>query len=347
MNGKDYYRILGVDKKATPKEVKGAYRRLARKYHPDVNPGDKQAEEKFKDLSEAYAVLGDPERRKQYEAFGSGWQSAPPGGGFQSVNFDLGDVGFGDLFDSLFGRVGGRAAQQRGKERGNDITYDLEVTVPESVLGATKSLKLTIQDPCPQCEGSGSQVQPCPACGGSGRQRGGAMFSLGLCLQCRGSGEILSGVCPQCSGKGFQPRNRSIEVKIPAGVGEDSKVRIAGEGQAGVGGGKRGDLMLKIHIKENGVFKRQGQDVLTELTVPFPDAILGAEVSVPTVSGKAKVKVPPGTQSGQTLRLRGLGAPSLNGKAKGDQLVQIKIAVPTNLDEEGQKLVEKVRGLYK
>jgi len=349
MNGKDYYKTLGVDRKASPKELKEAYRRLARKYHPDVNPDSKEAEEKFKELSQAYAVLGDPDRRKQYDMFGTGFQAGPPpGGGFQAgtINFDFGDVGFGDLFDSLFGRVGGRAATHRESRAGRDIIQDLVITVPESVLGVTKAIQLTVQDPCARCGGSGGQVQPCAACGGSGQQRMRAgIFAASICPQCRGSGEVVAGSCADCKGMGYLPRMRNIEVKVPAGVGEGAKVRVGGEGSAGTDGGRRGDLLLRIHIREDGFFRRKGQDVLVEASVTFPDAALGAEISVPTVTGSAKV--PSGTQSGQTLRLRGLGAPSLNGREKGDQLVQIKIAVPTKLDEEGRRLVEKVTELYK
>lgn len=353
MNGKDYYQVLGLERKATQKDIRDAYRRLARKYHPDVNPGDKKAEGRFKEISAAYAILGDAERRKKYDASGSAWQQGPPpGGGFgtTTVDFgDLGDIGFGDLFDSLFGRVGGRAASQRerGSDRGSDVNYDVEIGVAESVLGTNRTLRLTMQDPCAQCRGTGGKVQPCPACGGTGRQRGGGtIFSLGVCPQCRGSGEILSGSCPACGGSGSVSRNRSIEMKIPAGVGEGAKVRVAGEGQAGLGNGKRGDLFLRVHVREDEVFKRKGQDVVSEAWITFPDAALGSEISVPTVGGSAKVKVPAGTQDGQTLRLRGLGAPALNGKAKGDQLVQVRISVPTKLNEEGRRLVERVRDLY-
>lgn len=353
MNGKDYYQVLGVDRKATQKEIKEAYRHLARKYHPDVNPGDKKAEDRFKEISAAYAVLGDAERRKKYDTLGSAWQHGPPpGGGFggTTVDFgDLGDIGFGDLFDSLFGRVGGRAASQRERasDRGSDVNYDVEIGVAESVLGTNRTLRLTIQDPCAQCRGTGGKVQTCPACGGSGRQGGGrTILSLAACPQCQGSGEILAGSCSVCGGSGAVTRNRSIEVKIPAGVGEGSKVRVAGEGQAGLGSSKRGDLFLRVHVREDGVFKRKGQDVVGEAWITFPDAALGAEITVPTVRGSAKVKVPAGTQDGQTLRLRGLGAPALNGKAKGDQLVQVRISVPTKLNEEGRRLVERVKDLY-
>ncbi len=318
---RDYYDILGVPRNASDKEIRQAYRRLARKYHPDVNPGDKAAEEKFKEINAAYEVLSDPEKRRKYDKYGDRWQYADQieemqrraggrgfrfgeGGPFEFDLGDLGDFGFGGIFD-LFRRG-------RGRMRPADLTYNVEVSLQEAYTGATRLLQLTVQEPC---------------------------------ATCGGAGEIAGAICHVCQGAGVLERTRRLEVKIPPGVREGSRVRIPGEGQAGADG-RRGDLYLLVSVRPDPRFQRKGDDLEQTVSVPFTDLVLGGEVQVPTVTGRVALKIPPLTQNGRVFRLRGLGMPHLeNPQVKGDMYVKVVAKLPERLDEREKALFEELKAL--
>jgi len=364
MEFKDYYATLGVPKTATEKEIKQAYRRLARKYHPDVNPGNKQAEEKFKEISEAYEVLSDKDKRAKYDQYGEYWRQATkagaegwPGGfttqtGPGAPEFDLGG-GFSDLFETLFGGRT-RTTTSRGRTRqapGRDITHDIEVTLEEAYSGATRNLVLTVPEACPVCGGTGDQPgarrQTCPTCRGTGRSSGIGGLLGQDCETCGGAGTVAAERCSNCRGTGSVERQRRLEVKIPPGVDEGSKIRLAGEGSPGVPGGPRGDLYLTVHVRPHPQFERKGDDLTVEVPITFPEAALGAEISVPTLTGRVKMKVPPGTQSGQSFRLAGLGMPRLRGSGRGDQYVKVKVTVPRNLAPREREIISELASLRK
>lgn len=368
--GKDLYEILGVSKGATEKEIKAAYRKLARKLHPDVNPGDKAAEERFKDISEAYEVLSDPEKRKKYDAFGSHWQYAGAGaagnGGFTyrpgggaggpqtgqggGFEFDIHDLG--DLFGGFFGGAGGAGAGRRGgPQRGEDLQYEIEVSLDESFHGGERRFTITAPDHCPTCHGTGAEpgakTETCPQCKGAGRGRsvGGFTFDIGeACERCHGVGQVPSQSCHTCKGRGIIERPRAVTVSIPKGVSDGNKLRVAGQGNPGLGGGPSGDLILIVRTRPHPLFERKGDDLFVDLPVTFAEAALGGEVQVPTMTGKVTMKVPPGVQSGQQLRLTGQGMPRRSG-GSGDLYARLRVIVPKNLTEEERTLIEKLREL--
>jgi DnaJ-class molecular chaperone len=327
MNGpsyKDYYKILGVQRSADEKEIKSAYRKLARKYHPDVNPGDKSAESKFKEISEAYEVLSDAEKKAKYDRFGDQWKaysqsgsrrtgtSAPQDMGFE-VEFGGSGLNFGDFFESLFGRKG---REQRAPDKGEDVEYGIDLALEEARSGATKNLRLTVEDICPRCNGAGMI------------QDSGGRFNLGS-------------ACPQCRGHGRIPSVRNVEVKIPAGVTEGQRIRLAGEGTAAPNG-KRGDLYLLVRLKPHPVFQREGQDLTVDVPVPYTVAALGGEISVPTLNGKRILPVPAGVQSGQRIRVSGQGLPGRSGKASGDLYARVRVSVPKDLSEKERGLLREL-----
>lgn len=331
MNGptyKDYYKILGVPKTADEKEIKSAYRKLARKYHPDVNPGDKSAEEKFKEISEAYDVLSDPHKRSQYDLFGEQWKQAsqsgfrwdgasPFGRGSETQGFEFDFGGFGglsDLFESLFGGQRGRTA--RAAERGEDVEYGIDLTLEEAMLGATKSLTLKVEDICPRCRGTG------------------------FTRDARGNYQMGT-VCSECHGAGRIERMRRVEVKVPAGVSEGQRIRLAGEGAAGATG-KRGDLYLLVRMKPHPHFERKGNDLYTDVTIPYTVAALGGEATVPTLTGERTLSIPPGVQSGQKIRVAGQGLPALKGRKPGDLYAQVRISVPRDLSPRERDLLREL-----
>lgn len=353
----DYYQILGVDKSASADEIKKAYRKLAVKYHPDRNPGDKAAEEKFKEVSSAYEVLSDSQKRAQYDQFGheaytSGGAAGGPGGfgGFGGGvdPFDLfqqmfgGGGGFGDLFGG-----GRRRRNPSGAADGSDLRYDLEIDFEEAVYGADRKIVIPRLSSCPDCKGSGcadgSGRKTCPQCGGSGQvTMSQGFFSIRqACPKCGGTGQIVENPCKKCHGDGRIQIEKTLSIHIPPGVDTGSRLRVAGEGESGVRGGRAGDLYVMIHVKEHEIFHREGNDVLVELPVDFVTATLGGLIDVPTVSGKARMKVPAGSQSGTTLRIRGKGMPSLRGGSRGDMHVRFVVEVPQKLSREQQSLLEK------
>lgn len=350
---KDYYDILGIERGADEKAIKAAYRRLARECHPDVNPDDPGAEERFKELSQAYAVLADPQKRAAYDRYGHDFASRAGDGGAQYTwqssggpgPFGPSDAGgLGDLFETLFGGgTGGHAATRQARpERGRSLERDIVVDFADAVFGTEQSVRIELDEPCEDCSGHGYSYRSCPSCNGTGADAARRTF-LGMspCAECRGAGEVPDRRCEGCRGTGTRHRSRRVSVTIPAGVQDGSRVRVRGEGMAGVAGGPRGDLMLTVRTKEHSFFGRKGDDLTCEVPVSFAEACFGAEITVPTKDGRAKLKVPPGSQSGRVLRLRGMGVPHLNGSGTGDQLVTLRVSVPTKVSREARKLIEE------
>ncbi|PYP86601.1 MAG: molecular chaperone DnaJ [Blastocatellia bacterium AA13] len=346
MANTDYYKVLGVPRGAKPDEIKKAYRRLARKHHPDVNPGSKDAEEKFKQISEAFDVLSDPKKREVYDQYGyysdqipAGARSAP-GGGFDFSEF--GATGFKDIFSELFGSSRSQSSRVRRSE-GADIEYGITITFNEAMAGVTKRIEIDRSDVCPSCKGTGeagSGTVSCPNCGGSGQQTG-IFGASGKCAQCGGSGTV-GRRCPTCNGRGISAIREGIRVKIPAGVDTGSRVRVPNKGHAGPLGGPPGDLYIITNVEDHQYFKRQGDNIYCTIPITVPEAALGARIEVPTIDGKALLRIPPGTQSGQKFRLRDRGAPSLRaGGARGDQFVEVKITLPKVIGEETKELLQK------
>lgn len=354
----DYYELLGVPRKASLKEIRQAYRRLARKYHPDLNPGDKAAEEKFKQIQAAYEVLSDPKKRKIYDQFGfyaEGYQGGPPPGappGAGEVHFDFGGFDFGgpsgtsfrDLFSQFFRGFGTEPpVSARGPQRGTDLEYEVEIGFWEAIRGTVKKFSITRLDTCPDCRGSGSAGtgQICSSCGGTGRSTqtaGGLRFNL-TCPQCGGSGR-LQNICRRCGGQGLVQRAETIDVRIPAGVQTGSRVRVPGRGNAGVGGGPPGDLYFIIRVQPHPYFDRRGDDIYTVVPITVTEAALGAKVEVPTIDGRALLRIPPGTSSGQKFRLREKGVVSARRPGvRGDQIVEVQVVVPKPVDERVRNLL--------
>ncbi len=345
---RDYYEVLGVTRSANDEELKKAYRRLAIQFHPDRNPGDKQAEEKFKELNEAYQILSEPERRAQYDRFGHAAFQGPQGpGGFGGFDFTQGfEEVFSDIFGDFFGT--GRGRSRSRSRRGDDLRYDLEVEFEEAARGSEKTVKFQRLTLCESCNGSrargGSEgARTCPNCRGTGQvrtQQG--FFSISTtCGQCRGEGTIIADPCPKCQGQGRVRKPVSLSVKIPPGVDNGSRLKLRNEGEAGFGGGPNGDLYVVVHVKEHALFVRQDNDVVIEVPVSFPQGALGAEIDVPTLEGKIKLKVPAGTQSGKVLRLKGKGFTDLHGYGRGDQLVRIVVETPRRLTARQRELLEE------
>jgi molecular chaperone DnaJ len=351
MAKRDFYEALGLNRNADQEEIKQAYRRLAREYHPDVNQGDKEAEARFKEVKEAYDVLIDPRKREMYDQFGY-QEGAFQGGGFGGFG-DMGGFssGFEDIFDAFFG--GGFSAGRRQQEsyRGSDLRYDLEITLEEAVKGKETHIKIPRTEKCTACGGSGakdgSSVVKCPDCGGTGQQQVikktvlGSFVSIRSCGKCQGSGTIIKDICSKCRGQGSVLRERKIEIKIPAGVDDGSRVRMSGEGEAGLRGGPPGDLYVFIHVRPHKIFQRQNNDLFCEFPISFTHAALGADLEVPTIDGKARLRIPEGTQSETVFRLKGKGVPSLRGFARGDQLVKIKVEVPRRLNARQKNILRE------
>ena len=350
---KDYYASLGVPKTATAAEIKKAYRKLARQHHPDANKGDAASEEKFKEISEAYDVLSDETKRKEYDEartlFAGGGFRMPRGGGGGGVPFDLSDLfgggggggggGIGDIFTTIFS--GGRRTSQAGR-RGADAETEVTLSFDDAARGVTVPLQLAATGPCPTCHGSGAKpgtsARVCPRCEGTGsssRNAGGFAFAE-PCRECRGRGLVVDDPCPTCSGVGQTVNTRTIRTRIPAGVGDGQRIRIPGKGQPGLNGGPAGDLIVHVHVQAHGIFGRKGDNLTLTLPVTFPEAALGATVKVPTLDGPpVSVKIPAGTTSGRTLRVRGKGVARRDG-THGDLLVTVEVAVPTTLTDEAK-----------
>jgi molecular chaperone DnaJ len=342
---RDYYEILGVSRTATDDELKKAYRKLALKFHPDRNPDDRSAEERFKEISEAYQVLCDPERRSLYDRFGHA--AFEQGGGAAGFDFNAGfeDI-IGDLFGDFFGTGRGRGGRGRGR-RGQDLRYELEISFEEAAFGCDKTISVPRLARCETCGGRGAKPgtapRTCPQCQGSGQvrfQQG--FFSIAkTCGHCNGQGTIITNPCPTCGGNGAQRRVQQLSIKIPAGVDNGSRLKLRGEGESGPGATSPGDLYVVLHVREHPLFVREGTDVVCEVPVSFAQAALGAEVEVPTLAGPARVKVPAGTQSGQVFRLKGRGIPDVNGYGRGDEVIRVLVETPRKLSARQRELLEE------
>jgi molecular chaperone DnaJ len=348
----DYYDVLAVQPSASEKDITRAYRKLAKQYHPDANPGNQQAEERFKAVSAAYDVLGDAAKRKEYDEVrqmvASGVPFGGPGGGFQSFQFEDG-VGLGDLLGGLFGRGrrgrGGRGGAARGPQRGADLETELHLDFLDAVHGVTTTVGFTADAVCSVCGGSGAKPgtapEVCPECGGRGEiliDQGPFSFSQ-VCPRCGGRGSVIKDPCPNCRGRGVEVRPREVKVRVPPGVKDGQRIRVKGRGGAGTNGGPPGDLYVVVHVRPHPVFGREGKNLTVRVPVTFVEAALGAQVKVPTLDGTVTVKVPPGTQSGKTVRVRGRGIATARGNP-GDLLVTFDVAVPQKLDDKERKAIE-------
>jgi molecular chaperone DnaJ len=356
MSKRDYYEVLGVERNAGQQEVKSAYRKLAQKYHPDKNPGDKEAEERFKEGAEAYAVLSDQEKRARYDRFGhQGVSGAGGAGGFGAGGIDptiFAD--FSDILGDFFGMGGGRGrGGSSGMTRGADLRYDLTLTFEEAAFGVETALRVPRLEGCEKCKGTGSAggaaPAACSACGGRGQVR----FTQGFftvartCPQCRGEGRVISDPCRECGGEGRVEQERSLSVKIPAGVDTGARLRLVGEGEHGRRGGPAGDLYVAVQVRPHAKFRRDGSTVFSKFAISYPQAVLGTTVEVDTLHGKAPLDVPPGTSHGKDFRLRSQGIERLDGSGKGDHVVTVEIEVPSprNLSEEEQQLLRRLAEL--
>jgi molecular chaperone DnaJ len=358
MPKRDYYEVLGVARDASEAEIKKAYRQLARQYHPDMNPGDKAAEAKFKEVQEAYEVLSDADKRARYDQFGhAGAEAGGPGfGGFDFGGAGADFGGFGDIFDMFFGGGFGRTSRRQGPERGADLRLDIEIPFEEAVFGGEKEVGVPRQERCSSCDGSGAapgtRPRTCPTCHGSGQVRVAQNTPLGhfqtirTCHQCHGQGTIIETPCPACRGRGVVQRTRKIKIKIPPGVDTGARLRMAGEGESGARGGPPGDLYIYISVQLHPFFQRDGFDILCEVPVNMVQAALGDRIMVPTLDGKVELNIPAGTQSGSVFRIKGKGIPRLNGAGRGDQHVRVHVETPTSLTEKQKELLREFGRLY-
>lgn len=351
MSKRDYYEVLGVDRSASEDDLKKAYRKLARKYHPDVNRDNpKEAEEKFKEVNEAYEILSNAERRAQYDQFGHAAFDAANGGG----GFSGGAGGFSDIFDMFFGGQSGfgfGGGRRNGPERGPDLRYDMEIKFEEAAFGMETEIQVPRTEDCSACQGSGSapgtHPETCPDCRGTGQVQVtqntpfGRMVNVRACERCRGEGKIIKTPCKECRGRGKVRVNRKIKIKIPAGVDNGSRLRVAHEGEAGQRGGPPGDLYVYLFVKPHKLFTREGNDVICEVPINFVQASLGDEIEVPTLDGKVKLKIPEGTQTGTTFRIKDKGIPHLRGHGRGDQHVRVKLITPKKLTDRQKELLQE------
>lgn len=353
---RDYYEVLGVDRNADEETIKRAYRKLAKKYHPDMNPGDKDAAEKFAEASEAYSVLSDPDKRRQYDQFGhAAFENGGAGGAGGFGGFDFNDIfgsgGFGDIFGDIFGG-GGRSSANNGPRRGASLRAIVHISFEEAVFGCKKEIELTLKDTCKTCGGSGARPgtspETCPHCHGTGqiRQTQQSMFgmiqNIQTCPHCGGAGKIIRDKCPDCHGSGFTSSRKKIQVDIPAGIDDGQSIRIRDKGEPGVNGGPRGDLLVQVAVAPHPIFQRDGVDIYSSAPVSFAQAALGGDIRLNTVDGDVVYTVKPGTQTGTRIRLRGKGVPSIHNKnVRGDQYVTLIVQTPTNLSKEAKELLRE------
>ena len=357
MAERDYYEVLGISRDASQGDIKKAYRKLAMKHHPDQNPDDPMAEEKFKEIGEAYEVISDEEKRAAYDRYGHAAFKSGGGGGRGGFHDPMdifsqvfGGGGGGSMFDDLFGGGGGGGGRRRdrsGKKRGSDLRYDLEITLEEAAEGVEKELEIEKYASCVKCSGSGSKsgsagTITCSTCGGRGvvGQQRGIFIQQATCPDCRGSGQIIADPCEDCGGDGRKQAPERVSIRIPAGVDDGTRLRSTGKGDAGMRGGPAGDLYVFLHLRDHDVFQRDADDLYCEVPLPFSTAALGGELEVPTLTGSATMKVPAGTQGGTTFRLRDRGMPALNGRGKGDLHVEVQVEVPTRLNSDQRERLE-------
>lgn len=345
---KDYYEILNISKDASQDEIKSSFRRLAKKYHPDLNPNDKEAEQRFKEVNEAYEVLGNPEKRKRYDTFG-------PEGVNGQAGYGQGFGGFGDIFDDIFDifgdGFGNTSSKRRGPVRGADLRYDLVLEFEEAVFGVEKEIQVRKSETCGTCDGTGvkpgSSKKTCDKCNGSGEIRYaqqtpfGQFVRVATCDKCGGSGEIIEEKCDTCSGTGKEIKTKKIKIKVPAGVDTGSIISVKGEGEAGDRGGPPGDLFIYVNVREHSIFNRKGNDIYFTMPISFTDAALGAEIEIPTLEGEESYTIPEGTQTGTKFRLKNRGVPNVRGVGKGDLYFIVKVKVPKKLTEKQKELLRE------
>ena len=350
---RDYYEVLGIAKGASEDEIKKAYKKMARKYHPDLNPGDKEAEEKFKEVNEAYEVLSDPDKKARYDQYGHAGvdPNFGAGAGFDG-SFDFGDLGdiFGNFFGGGFGG-GGRRTNPNAPQRGESIRLSLTISFEEAAFGCEKEITVERMEQCGTCSGSGCAAgttpEVCPDCHGTGQVQVRRQTPMGVfatsspCGRCGGKGKIIHQPCPDCRGTGAVRKRKTIKASVPAGIDNGQTISIRGQGHAGKNGGPAGDLLITITVRPHELFRREGTSVLCEAPITFAQAVLGAELEIPTIDGKVKYDLPEGTQSGTTFRLKGKGIPSINGRGRGDQYVTVYIETPRNLNKEQKDALKK------
>ena len=352
---RDYYEVLGVNKGASSDELKKAYRKEAKKYHPDLHPGDKEAEAKFKEVNEAYEVLSDPEKKSRYDQFGHAGVDPNFGAGGGGNPFGGGFGDFGDIFGDIFGNFGfGGGARRNGPKRGRDIHKTIEITFEEAAFGCKKTLNIEKMEACKTCSGTGAKPgtnpKSCPRCGGSGQVTTQTRTPLGYirnvtaCPDCGGSGQVIESPCPDCGGKGKVRAKKTIELNVPEGINEGQTLQIGGAGEPGERGGPSGNLLVTIRIKKHDIFVRRENDVYINIPITFVQAALGASIKVPTISGVVEYDIPAETQSGSTFRLRGKGIPYLHGKNRGDQYVTVEVETPKNLTQHQKDLLREFDG---
>lgn len=350
---RDYYEVLGVSKSASDADIKKAYRKLAKQYHPDINPGNKEAEAKFKEINEAYEVLGDAQKRAQYDQFGHAGFEQGGFGGFGGFS-DFGDFGgFGDIFETIFGGgFGGRTSRaRRGPQKGADLKSSVEISFEEAAFGVEKEISIHRMETCDKCEGSGTKpgtkASTCQHCNGTGqiqyKQRTpfGQFVNIKTCDVCHGEGKVITNPCDACNGKGRIRRQKKIKINVPAGIDDGQTMRLEGEGEPGIKGGPSGDLFISVRVKPHAIFQRQGNDVICEMPITFVQAALGTELEVPTLDGRVKYNVPEGTQTGSVFRLKNKGIPFLRGSGRGDQYVKVHVEVPKKLNEKQKALLRE------
>ncbi len=356
---RDYYEILGVKKDATEAELKKAYRKMAMKYHPDQNPGDKTAEEKFKEVNEAYEVLSDAQKRAQYDQFGHA-AFEQGAGGFSGQGFDMGDLG--DIFSSMFGGgfggfggFSGGSARRNGPRRGKDVNVNIQLTFEEAIFGCKKEISVAISDECDTCHGTGakegSHPESCPNCHGTGQERVvqqsmfGSVTSVRTCSKCGGTGKIVKDPCNTCRGTGKVRKTKKYEVNVPKGIDNGQTIRLAGKGEIGENGGGYGDLLVTVYVQPNRVFIRKGFDIYCDVPITFVQAALGGEITIKTIDGEQKYIIKPGTQPDTVVTLKGVGVPNLrNPKVRGNQIVTLKVKIPTDLSERQKDLLRQFYG---